>query len=185
MPTIKPKGIDDQVIEDRPTPDDARTWPRTPGPGPGRPDLAPDDQARLPRRSDHAESVRELCLIGKGPSENQNQEPVGFALGAALCPGSGAAGGQRAVDCALQDACSSAYRPGTATSSACGPRCTTRPPSMTSTSSAASAVDSRWAMAIAVRPRVNPSSARCSRTSVAGSTAEVASSSTSRSGSAT
>jgi hypothetical protein len=78
----------------------------------------------------------------------------------------------------------SAYTPGSPTSSACGPRWTRRPPSNTSTSSAFSAVDSRWAIETAVRPRVTPSSARARRTSVAGSTAEVASSSSSRSGSA-
>src|SRR5664280_2805858 len=49
MPTIKPKGVDDQVIEDRPTPDEARSWPRTePGPGPGR-SSAPPQALRLRR----------------------------------------------------------------------------------------------------------------------------------------
>ena len=44
-------------------------------------------------------------------------------------------------------------------------------PSTTTTRSAASAVESRWAMATEVRPRVRPSRARCTLTSVEGSTA--------------
>src|SRR5262249_3438535 len=61
---------------------------------------------------------------------------------------------------AAQDAYNSAYRPGWATSAACGPRWTRRPWSKTRTSSAASAVESRWAIETAVRPRVMLSMAR-------------------------
>ena len=55
------------------------------------------------------------------------------------------------------------------------------PRSTTTTVSAASAVDSRCAIVRVLRPRVSESSARAIRTSVAGSTADVASSSRSRS----
>ena len=75
-------------------------------------------------------------------------------------------------------------RPGRATSSACGPRWTIRPRSTTTTSSADSAVDIRCAMVTDVRPVISRSRARPIRISSCGSTALVASSRTSRSGSA-
>ena len=61
---------------------------------------------------------------------------------------------------------------------------TSGPRSTTTTSSAASAVDSRCAIVTDVRPDISRSSARPMRVSSSGSTALVASSSTSRSGSA-
>ena len=54
---------------------------------------------------------------------------------------------------------------------------------MTATRSARSAVDRRWAITTLVRPFISRSSARDIRTSVAGSTADVASSRMSTSGS--
>ena len=74
--------------------------------------------------------------------------------------------------------------PGHGDESACVPRCTMRPASTTITSSASSAAFSRWAIVTVVRPAASDSSAADRRISVAGSMALVASSSTSRSGSA-
>ena len=85
---------------------------------------------------------------------------------------------------ALRRAWERRYGPGSVTRRSCGPRCTTRPRSMTITSSAAWAVEIRCAIVMEVRPRERESRARWRRTSVAGSTAEVASSRTRRSGSA-
>ena len=73
--------------------------------------------------------------------------------------------------------------PPAATSSAWLPRSTIRPWSNTSTSSAASAVDSRWAIDTMVRPSASRARAWVSARSVSGSTALVASSRTRRPGS--
>src|SRR5690606_18796340 len=81
-----------------------------------------------------------------------------------------------------QSAYRAAYTPPRWTNSAWGPRSTSLPASKTSTSSAASAVARRCAIVTEVRPAVSRSIARRSWTSRAGSTAEVASSRTNRSG---
>ena len=65
------------------------------------------------------------------------------------------------------------------------PCSTRRPPSSTRTWSDRSAVDSRWAIVIDVRPRDSDSRARAMRVSVPGSTADVASSSSRHVGLAT
>ena len=73
--------------------------------------------------------------------------------------------------------------PPAANNSAWGPSSTSRPCSSTITRSARAAVDSRWAIAIVVRPAASLSSARPMRTSVRASTDDVASSSTRTAGS--
>src|SRR6185369_4150979 len=74
-------------------------------------------------------------------------------------------------------ACSRANSPPSLSNCSCVPCSTTRPWSSTTTRSADSTVDRRWAMTMDVRPFISVSSADCTSRSLSLSSAEVASSS--------